>query len=280
MMVTGSVFSGIFDCEQQEREGTVMFDYFKKYMDVFQPNFFIIDQNLAYRREVTRYLRLLQTTNSGKILLRYVGMRNAIILVPYWPAQEGDPVNAYADAADYSAAYPKNALKMKAFEIPGYGTLMLPSGFLGTGGGSFVTLKYHPAIYRQLIKNKGRIDPGDGPGEVLFHELVHAMRMMHGKFIRTTVTADVHMDDFEEFTAIVAANIYRSERGFTHFRTNHSGHVALPPELSTSEAYARKFHDAIELWFRSQQDFCLELANIHTAFNPLKVVAKDLRLIT
>lgn len=263
---------------QNELETRIMLEFLKN-IDVFQPDFFIMDRSVAYRREVLRYLKLIQTTHAGRTLFKYIGKKNVLVVVPYWPSKERDPVNAYADAVNYQDAYAKNSMMMSPVEIPNYGTVMVPNGWMGTGGGSFVTLKYHPAMFRQLVANKGRIDPGDGPGEVLFHELVHAMRMMLGKFIRTTVIADVHMDDFEEFTAILASNIYRSERGFTHFRTNHAGFVALPPELSTSEGYAHKFHDAIELWSRSQQDFCLELANTNTAFNPLKVVAKDLGLI-
>jgi hypothetical protein len=255
-----------------------MFDFLKN-IDVVQPDFLIMDRSAAYRHEVLRYIKLIQTTHAGRTLFKYIGMKNALIIVPYWPSKEGDPLNAYADAANYQAAYGPKAMLMSPVKSPNFGTVMVPNGYLGTGGGSFVTLKYHPAMFRQLVKNRGRIDPGDGPGEVLYHELVHAMRMMLGKFVRTTVVADVHMDDFEEFTAILAANIYRSERGFTHFRTNHAGFVALPPELSTSEGYAHKFHDAIEMWFHNQQDFCLELAHTNTAFNPLKVVAKDLRLL-
>jgi hypothetical protein len=53
-----------------------------------------------------------------------------------------------------------------------------------------------------VIKRKGRIDPGDGPGEVLFHEMVHAMRRMLAKRTSETVREDLRMDDFEEFCSI------------------------------------------------------------------------------
>jgi hypothetical protein len=139
-------------------------------------------------------------------------------------------------------------------------------------------LKYHPAIFRQLAKNRGYIAPGDGPGEVLFHELVHAMRMLHGKFLRTTVTEDLHMDDFEEFCAILASNIYRSERGFTHMRTDHWDAAVPGLKVNDSQSYASVFQDEIEKWFSNHQSFCLELASTTAKFNPLKLVAAGMGL--
>jgi hypothetical protein len=101
--------------------------------------------------------------------------------------------------------------------------LMVPTGSVGVGGGSPVTIEYHPANYRELNKRKRRTDPGYGPGEVLFHEMVHAMRRMLAKRTSDTVYEDLRMDDFEEFCSILAANIYRQERGFTSLRKDHWG---------------------------------------------------------
>ena len=52
-----------------------------------------------------------------------------------------------------------------------------------------------PATCPEVIKRKGRIGPGDEPGEVLFHEMVRAMRGMRAKRTGTTVLQDPHMDD-------------------------------------------------------------------------------------
>jgi hypothetical protein len=108
--------------------------------------------------------------------------------------------------------------------------------------------------------------------------MVHAMRMIHGKFLRTNVTEDAHMDDFEEFCAILAANMYRSERGFHLMRANHQGSQALSKDLSDPAHYAQFFNDEIEKWFESQRDFCLELASSPARFNPIKYVAYGLDL--
>ena len=150
---------------------------------------------------------------------------------------------------------------------------MLPTGDVGVGGGSPVTIEYHPATYRELIKRKRRIDPGDGPGEVLFHEMVHAMRAMFAKYSDTTVFENLRMDDFEEFCAILAQNIYRQERGFTSLRRDHWGHARLEGDLLDSGAYYEKYRPSIDKWFASQGGFCLELARSNVKFNPLREAA-------
>lgn len=246
----------------------------------YHQNLYILDDPIAYRREIVKYLELIRTTHAGRTLLKFIYLRaRRLLIMPYVPSKETyGAINAYADADDWNGAYTKNAPQMTGYDIPGYGTIMLPNGTFGTGTGTTVHLKYHPAIFRQLAKNRGFIAPGDGPGEVLFHEMVHAMRMIHGKFLRTTVTEDLHMDDFEEFCAILGANIYRSERGFKLMRTNHAGSEALPKELNDSQAYAIHFQDEIERWFNSQRDFCVELASSTAQFNPLKFVAAGMGL--
>ena len=151
--------------------------------------------------------------------------------------------------------------------------VMLPTGQAGEGGGSPVTIEYHPAMYREVIKRKGHMDPGDGPGEVLFHEMVHAMRAMLAKYVRTTVFEDLRMKDIEEFCAIVAQNIYRQERGFTSLRRDHWGHARLEGDLLDSRTYYEKYQPSIDRWFATQKAFCLELARSNVKFNPLREAA-------
>ena len=244
----------------------------------YHQNLYILDNSVAYRREVVRYLNLIRTTYSGRTLLKFIYSRGRrLLILPYVPTQN-DPVNAYAQPDDILAATTKDFPMTTTFQIPGFGSLLLPTKWIGTGEGSTVTLKYHPATFRQYVANKHRMDPGVGPGEVLFHEMLHAMRMIHGKFLRTFVTEDAGMDDFEEFCAILAANIYRSERGFQQLRTNHHGFKPLGKNLSDSAGYYSYFSDEIDLWFSSQREFCLELAASRAKFNPLRLGAVALGL--
>ena len=66
--------------------------------------------------------------------------------------------------------------------------------------------------------------PGSGPGEMLFHELVHAMRAVHGVMLKTAVPENSGMRNFDEFCAVTAANVYRSERGFKLMRGSESAY--------------------------------------------------------
>ena len=243
----------------------------------YKKNIWILEDPVAYRREVQKVLDLILTTYSGRLLLRYINLSPQLLLImPYVPSQERNLVNAYADPDDWNDAFTKGALRMIPLEIKGYGTLMMPEGHFGTGAGTGAVVKYHPAMWQQMARNLGYIAPGFGAGEVLFHEMLHAMRMMHGKFLRTAVTEDAHMDDFEEFCAILAANMYRSERGFHLMRLNHWGSEALSKDLSEPVHYAQFFQKEIEKWFASQRTFCLELAQSPASFNPMKYVAEDL----
>jgi|SRR5262245_35796843 len=249
-----------------------------KYFD----KIFIHNNPVAYRREVARYLDLIRTTASGRTLIKFIQLSARQLLIkPFHPTAD-DPVNAYTTADNVPASYPLGAPQMHSVKIgPMLGwlgvdpdtVLMMPTGSLGAGGGSPVTIEYHPATYREVIRRKGRIDPGDGPGEVLFHEMMHAMRMMLAKFSDTTVFENFRMDDFEEFCAIVAQNIYRQERGFTSLRRDHWGHARLEGDLLDSRTYYEKYQPSIDRWFATQKAFCLELARSNVKFNPLREAA-------
>lgn len=246
----------------------------------YHQNLYILDDHVPYRKEVVRYLDLIRTTYTGRTLLKYIYARGKrVLIIPYSDAQyHQGPVNSTADADDVIAASlagePINGVR----ELPGGGTTIVPNAFQGTGTGSSAVVKYHPAIYRQVIENKGRIDPGDGPGEALFHELVHALRFVYGKNVNAPVPEDPGMGDFEEFCAVVGANIYRSERGFKLLRKNHDDHNVLGRELSNPAKFASHFSDSLEKWFQHQQTFCLEMAASKAHFNPLKFTALDLGL--
>lgn len=245
-------------------------------------NIFIHNNPVAYRREVARYLDLIRTTESGRTLIKFIKLSARRLLIkPYHPTRD-HPVDATTAADIPLASYPPGAPERQEQRLGFFGALlgadphahlMVPTGSVGVGGGSPVTIEYHPANYRELNKRKRRIDPGYGPGEVLFHEMVHAMRRMLAKRTSDTVYEDLRMDDFEEFCSILAANIYRQERRFTSLRKDHWGHDRLEGDLLDSGAYYEKYRPSIDKWFSSQGGFCLELARSNVKFNPLREAA-------
>ena len=56
---------------------------------------------------------------------------------------------------------------------------MVPPGMVGTGKGSDVTIYFTPDTRQKSGCNTGTY--GSQPDEVLFHEMVHALRYMQGK---------------------------------------------------------------------------------------------------
>jgi hypothetical protein len=239
---------------------------------------FVLNNYPPYQMEVVKYLNLIRTTHSGRVLFKHLDQGKPWIAIqPYKPTAQ-DPVNAYADFEDENKAYTKNQVITRSYDLPVIGKLKLPIGF-GTGEGTNVSVFYHPANQAEYVKRMHWIPPGSGPGETLFHELIHALRMAQGVFIRTDVPEKKEMDDFEEFCAIVAANIYRSERGFKLLRDSHWGYDPVNKDLSNPEHYYQYYKDEIVKWFASQKAFCLELAQGTAAFNPLRVAAVDLGFV-
>jgi hypothetical protein len=166
-----------------------------------------------------------------------------------------------------------------------HSNFMFPTADKGTGLGVDVELSYHPAAFRQIMKNTGRVPVGFGPGEALYHELVHALRMMLGLLLVENVPERWNMDSFEEFCSILAANMYRSARGFETLRYDHRfqnekapwrGTTELPAALTDSKKYYEHFKPQIIKWFNNQRDFCTDLATSCAPFNPMKLAAKDL----
>jgi hypothetical protein len=125
--------------------------------------------------------------------------------------------------------------------------------------------------------------PGGTPAETLFHELVHAFRIVNEKasdrvgpslpYIPERFQKYPTYDVEEDFFAILIANIFSSETG-RPLRKDHSGLEALPSQLSTNKGFL-----AIEPYARLVRQFCKdhpsvsqELRDVPSAFNPIKEV--------
>ncbi len=205
-------------------------------------------------------------------------------------AFEEDAIIRAKTRGQYAKGHPvMQEIFISVFETLGlHSTFQFPTLETGTGEGIDVELDYHPAAFGQITKNTGRIGIGMGPGEALYHELVHALRMMEGAVLSDNVPERWNMDSFEEFCSIVAANMYRSARGFSHLRLDHRfqsddkpwrGPAELPAELTDSARYYKAFKPEIDKWFNTQRPFCLALAGSCAKFNPMAVAADELGLV-
>jgi hypothetical protein len=82
-----------------------------------------------------------------------------------------------------------------------------PDPTVGKGTGSNSRVRFTPGMYTGSELRK----PGNGPDEVLFHELVHSSRAFRG--VEDPKYVDHDYDNQEELLAITITNIYLSEKG-------------------------------------------------------------------
>ena len=86
----------------------------------------------------------------------------------------------------------------------------------GRGQGLDTTVEFSPDMFGAGSAFTG---PGSQPDEVLFHEMVHASRMMRGRSFALPVNQGYGNE--EEYISVVLTNVYLSEKGQTVFRANH-----------------------------------------------------------
>ena len=117
---------------------------------------------------------------------------------------------------------------------------------------------------------------GYGPGEVLYHEMIHGFRQLSGveRLGEPVVGEESTMHFVEEFYAVMAANVYRSDRGFTLLRADHRiKSPAITDSRVYQSAYYEHYQTYIDKWFHEQRAFCLDMANVSAKFNPFREAA-------
>jgi hypothetical protein len=163
----------------------------------------------------------------------------------------------------------------------------------------------HPGMYASTSKNKktkvttnnigtgeganseiyftaGRLRPG-GPGynsdEILFHELVHAVRDTQGASTSGFKMGNDY-DNAEEFAAVVTTNVYMSEKKQTKMRANHGrGELANPEKfLDSPQVPAPGARGLLSLYRQRLPRLFNALAAISAqdaAFNPFRQLAEE-----
>ena len=122
--------------------------------------------------------------------------------------------------------------------------------------------------------------PGGSPAETLFHELVHAFRLVTEKATMRIVYSNPFVPeklklpeyDFEDdFFAILITNIFSSETG-RPLRAGHKGLEALPSHLSTDDGFL-----AVADYARLVKQFCDDhpsvsgkLSKVASDYNPIR----------
>jgi hypothetical protein len=154
--------------------------------------------------------------------------------------------------------------------------------YLGTGEGTDVTVRFTPGVWAETTgecrqptsKFQG---PGSTPDAVLFHELVHAYRIMTGSQLKTTLTVDGNANQpHEEFAAILICNIYLSDqtKGKDLRSFNHGTYGALP---TPKEFLKRNKNDVLINAFCKDlviKPFLTDLSMVECEFNPVRDVLR------
>jgi len=119
------------------------------------------------------------------------------------------------------------------------------------------------------------------PDEVLFHELVHAFRIItgaRGSGMAMAAPMASYYDNTEEFLAIVLANIYVSDVTNKHgsgLRASHHGHWALGADIDSSVKFFKAGLQVLTLlreFAARHRALAMDLCELRAAFNPVRAL--------
>jgi len=148
------------------------------------------------------------------------------------------------------------------------------------GGGTDVLMWYESAVWGKPSA-KSSIDPANHfrADDVLFHELVHALRMMLGLMDMSIIRG---WDNIEDLFAIMLTNIYNSSNNRNNdLRGDHGvpfrvlGNSPLRPKEQIDEQgfYTMFSTDIDRLWY-SLQNLCIGISQVSCRWNPLRARVK------
>jgi hypothetical protein len=178
--------------------------------------------------------------------------------------------NAYAGAAsERNAVIKGGVVRSGANGQPMLANQKTQAGF---GLGTSSPLWFDANTFIRYCHHGTGTKAGAKPDEVLFHEMVHSARVMHG--IKSAQPLKHGYDTEEEFYAILVANIYASETGRSiDLREDHQKFDPLRANKNESFLPAKDRTDyrftLIDKMARQQPQFSRQLGSISTPFNPV-----------
>ena len=148
-----------------------------------------------------------------------------------------------------------------------------------------VLVGFTPDVSCFLDSETKEFKPGGAPAEALFHELIHAFRLVTEKASNRKMYSNPFLsaaaalkgyqeyDTEEDFFTVLITNIFSSETG-RPLRGGHHDNEALPPALSTNKGFL-----SVEEYARLVRQFCVEhpsvsqqMRDVPSMFNPIKEV--------
>lgn len=144
------------------------------------------------------------------------------------------------------------------------------------GTGSNVTIWYDPATWSNTNAKVG-IDPANHyrADDILFHELIHALRMMKGLWNPVRI---VNWDNVEDLFAIMLTNIYLSSNNRnSDLRGDHQklyhplpNSLLRPSERQSDQTFYLQNDTYIDGLRHSMPEICAPITAINCNWNPLK----------
>jgi hypothetical protein len=164
-----------------------------------------------YKRQIVGLLKQIQRYPTGRALLdQFASGPSFTRIRPY----NMDYVNPNAETVP-------NDIEEQKYIIPRGARLSYDPKdswkykVVGKGGGANCNILFSPEVVEALRKRTRKAHHGHAPAmatdEVLYHELVHASRMIAG--VVNSTPADHWYQDAEEYLAVILTNIYVSDKG-------------------------------------------------------------------
>jgi hypothetical protein len=219
-----------------------------------------------WTEEIRTTIRTLEVSEVGLLLLRSIrASGNWAIVRPYWwPASE------LAGTPRERAARTDPIKKVNAPRV--YMAMVMFSPSL-----------YGSRTPREAGQRRKQRETLKESHEVLFHELVHVLRMVSGKRLPEGGESlggglSAH-NSVEEFIAVLVTNIYASRNRKTTLRGGHFvGSPNLPDEFEGSFTFFKmgaKTFPVIRDFCADNKVFCEKLSKVEAPFNPIKAFFDD-----
>jgi hypothetical protein len=210
---------------------------------------FLIAGSDDYRGEIRNILAIIKSQNAGRAVVNEIQRLGILALKPYGKADFNattDDLGPRAVVIAFSPATFASEITIRGIKVP-----KVPD-----------------------VRSKW---PGMVADEVLLHEMVHAANGLGPGFkVAKLLTGKMApYENEEEFFAILAANIYISEKGKPPAMLRNS-HFLVQQGMTDWEAISEVFlfewsnFGVIDRFCKQNEHFARMLARVHSRFNPLR----------
>jgi len=219
----------------------------------------------AYEHKVRTHLSWIDGTTVGQLLLNSIG----------WHARNnpGNLLSGSVPIQPYTGTDCNATIGHKTLTTTGWSQPVV------SYSPDVYTL--HGACYSSLLK--AETNRGLYPDELLFHELVHALRGASAQYMSLIPLSGglKRYDSREEFIAVLVTNIYVSDPSNgskTGLRRDHIQYTPLEKELSGSFAFfksARNAYAQVSQFCNENRGFTKAVSAVKAPFNPIAAYYQD-----